>query len=135
MAGLLDLDVTVGIKLRAGAIHVPCQGGAGKDEVQLGQHLQVGAQGVDMGSGLTAQGSQDHLDLFLLGDLQLTDLVVQLDDGHGLDKEGRTALRLVVDHTADLVFKLGLDGNTVAAATHGDHRILQLGAVGVYDLI
>ena len=40
-----------------------------------------------------------------------------------------------MDHTADLILVLGLNGDAVTAAAHGDHRILQLGAVGVDDLI
>ena len=38
-----------------------------------------------------------------------------------------------MNHAGNLVLVLGFDGQAVAAVAHGNHRILQIGAVGIQN--
>ena len=40
-----------------------------------------------------------------------------------------------MDHAADLAFVFGFYRDAVTAVAHGDDRILQIGAVGVYQTV
>ena len=79
---------------------------------------------------LGTQRREDDLDFFCFFNFQLTDIVVQFDNGHRLDKEGGTGRGLVMYHARNLAFVLGFDRDTVAAVAHRDDGILQIRAVG-----
>ena len=82
---------------------------------------------------LGTQRREDDLDFFCFFNFQLTDIVVQFDNSHRLDKEGGTGRGLVMYHARNLAFVLGFDRDTVAAVAHRDDGILQIRAVGTVD--
>ena len=75
------------------------------------------------------QLGEDALDLPLLAGLEHTDLVIGVHHRHGLDKNGGTRGGGVVDKTLDLGLALGLDGDDIAPAAHGDDVLLQIASV------
>ena len=80
------------------------------EEVVKGRHsFLIPGQKLRICACLRAQIGQNDRDLFLLFDLQLPQLVVQINDSRRLDKKGGTGRRLVVHHPLHLPLVLGLD--------------------------
>ena len=69
---------------------------------------------------------QNALDLLFLPALELPQLVVGLDGGHGLHKEGGAAAADVVDQAGDVALVLALHGDHEAAVADGDDGLLQI---------
>ena len=131
VAPVLDIDVAVAVKYRRAALVVPGEGSLGEDKVQVSEDVQIVPQLLLVRRQLVAQICQHSLDLLLLLDLQGAQVVVQADDGHGLDKQGGPGGGLVVDHAGHLILVLRLHRQAVAAVTHGDDRLLEVGAAAV----
>ena len=90
MAPVLDMDTAFVIEHRRAAFIMAGQAGLGKNKVQLRQQLHVHTKLLCIGSRLVAQGGQNRFNFLLLLNLQLPHLIVQPDDGHGLDEKGGT---------------------------------------------
>ena len=76
MAGLFQMDASVGIENRLGGIHIQGESGSGKDEIQLDHDLQVSADSVDILCGLLAEVGENGFDFFLLLKFQFADVIV-----------------------------------------------------------
>ena len=121
------------IENRHGSVLLQRQSGLGKDKVKGRHSFLIPGQKLRICACLRAQIGQNDRDLFLLFDLQLPQLVVQINDSRRLDKKGGTGRRLVVHHPLHLPLVLGLDRNTVAVVAHGHHRVLQIRPAGTAD--
>ena len=69
-----------------------------------------------------------HFRFFL--DLQFPQPVIKFHHGSRLYEKGGTCGGLVMDHTVHLSLVLRFYRNTVSVIPHGDHRVLQIAAVG-----
>ena len=66
MTAVFDMDVTFPVEFRHGTVVDPGQGRLREDEIQLCQDLKICCDWLDIRNKFGTQGSQDHLDLFLL---------------------------------------------------------------------
>ena len=114
------------IEVRHSGIHFSGKLRAGKDEIQRSQHFHVGYEIFAVFRCLFTEGSKDLLNLRLFVSLQLTDVIVQLHDRHGLDKQRGAGGGLVMDHTRHLGAVFGADRDTVTAVTLGDQCVLKI---------
>ena len=135
MTALQDVDVVVIVQHRTGGPHGGCQLRLREDEVEVREDLDVPTDLVRVGHQGAGQGVQNLLDLLLFVGLELTDVIIQLDDAHRLDEERRARRTLVVDHARKARLILGLHRETVATIAHGDDRVLQQGTAAVQDTV
>ena len=130
MASFPDMDVQVAVEDGLGGVHLQGQLCLGEDKVQKGHELLVVRQFLRVLPGLGAEGCKDFLDLFFFFQLQLSQLVVQVDDGGRFDEESGSSGGLVVDHAVYLSLVLCFDRDAVAVVAHGDYGVLKVGAAG-----
>ena len=90
MTSLFDQDVTVLRKGWSGAFHLFGKHGFGKDEIELGQDVEILGQGKRLLGGEITEHGQDLFNLFLLLHLQFADLIVQFYDRCRFDKQRGT---------------------------------------------
>ena len=133
MACLAQVDFTFGVEDRLIGVLLHCKSGAREDEVKLYHVFEVVTDLIAVQVCLGTQRREDDLDFFCFFNFQFTDIVVQFDNGHRLDKEGGTGRGLVMYHARNLAFVLGFDRDTAAAVAHRDDGILQIRAVGTVD--
>ena len=133
MASLADIDIKFVIKNRPGGILLHSQVRTGENEIQLRHILRVVLELHEMVACLGRERCKNLLDLFFLLYSQFSQLVVESDDGSGLDKKCGACGGLVVNESRNLGFIFCLDGDTVAVAAQGDHVVLQIGGVGRVD--
>ena len=98
-----------------------------EDEVKLGHVGRIVLERHQVVRRFPGESREYLLDLLLLLQGQLADLVVEADDGSGLDKERGAAGALVVDDALHLVLVFRLDGDAVAVPAHGYDAVLQIG--------
>ena len=91
MASVLDMDIAFVIEHRGAALVMAGQACLGKNKVQLRQKLHVHAKLLCTGRCLIAQGGQNRFDFLLFLYLQFPHLIVQPDNGHGLNEKGGTS--------------------------------------------
>ena len=94
-------------------------------EVEAGQGVQVGAQGLGVGADVGGELVEDPLLLRLGRQLRLAPRVGQLHRHERLDEEGLPAARLVVDDALDPALGIGPHRHHVAAVAQRDERLLQ----------
>ena len=133
MPALQDIDVVVIIQHRTGGPHGGRQLRLREDEVEVREDLDILSNLFSVWHQGAGQGIQDLLDLLLFVGLELTDVIIQLDDAHRLDEERRSRRTLVVDHAREARLILRLHRETVATIAHGDDRVLQQGTAAVQN--
>ena len=131
MTPVFDVNSTVLIQAGLTAFIMTGQGSFGKDKIQAGENLQIQRQAFGVRGKLIAQIREHSFDFFMLLNLQGTQLIVELDNGHGFDKKCGAGGRLIVHHTSHLVFVFCPYRQAVTAVTHGDNSILQIAAAGI----
>ena len=105
--------------------------GLGKDQIQPYQNLKVGRNIVPMLRAVGRQLRQDAVDLDLLLGGQLPQLVIGLDGGHGLNKQGSAGGRNIMHQAGNGPLMLCLYRHHIAVLPHGDDGLLQgLGIAG-----
>lgn len=125
MARLAKVRAALAVELRAVCLHHLREARLGEGEVEVAEDAAVLGERPAVLVDLGGQVAQDALDLLLLGERQLLDVVVELDDGHRLDEERRARGRLVVDDAREARAVLLLDGDDVALVAHGDDGVLE----------
>ena len=127
--GFPEVDDACIVQERSGGLHGVGHLSLGEDQVQVDAAFVALFRFVVDGARLVRQVREDLLDLLPLFAEQDTDLVVRLDDRHGLDEYGGTGVRRVLDDARDVAFVFALDGHHVPAVAHGDDGVLQDGRV------
>ena len=125
MARLLEVRAALAAQLGAVRRHVLGELCLGKGEVDRAEDAAVLLKDCALLADLRREVAQDALDLLLLGERQLLDVVVELDDGHRLDEERRARGRLVVDDAREARAVLLLDGDDVALVANRDDGVLE----------
>ena len=125
MARLLEVRAALAAQLGAIRRHVLGELCLGKGEVDRAEDAAVLLKDGTLLADLGREVAQDALDLLLLGERQLLDVVVELDDGHRLDEERRARGRLVVDDAREARAVLLLDGDDVALVADRDNGVLE----------
>ena len=87
MTALQDIDVVVIVQHRTGGPHGGRQLRLREDEVELREDLDILSNLFSVWHQGAGQGIQDLLDLLLFVGLELTDVIIQLDDAHRLDEK------------------------------------------------
>ena len=109
------------------------QHGPGENEIQAGQDPEVVCDIFIFCSSSVAELCKDRFNGFLFLKLQFPQLIVEFDNGHGLNEKRRAGRGLVMDHTWYLTFVFCFDRNAVAAVSHSDHGILKIASRGTVD--
>ena len=128
MPPFTDPDPPFRVQEWTASVHIKRELSPGKYKIQIGENAVIGADLIDIRGGLFTETGEDDLNLLLFFRIKLLQLIVQLDNGHRLDKESGTGGGLIVDQTAYLSAVFCFDRDTVTVAAHGDDRILQTGA-------
>ena len=125
VAPAADVDAALGIEFRRAAVIAARQRRSCEYEVERREQGNIRFDHLDGLRRLFTEVFQNMLDFlrFLTG--QLAQIVVQLDDGHRLDKERGTGGGLVVDHARHLRTVFRLDRDAVASAAHRDDVVLE----------
>ena len=126
MARLTQLRASLAVELRTAGVHVLGKLRLGKREVDIRENLAVVLQDAAVLIDFGREMAQDALDFLLLGEGQLLDVVVELDDGHRLDEECRARGRLVVHDAGEARAVFLLYRNDVAFIAHRDDGILKI---------
>ena len=100
--------------------------GLGEGEVKCRQVLDSIPQIVRMHPHESGEFSQNSAFLVALGQLQLPDLIVQVDNGQRLNEKGCTRGGLIVHDCLDLPFELSAQRYHVAAVPLCNDRFLEL---------
>ena len=134
MAGLDQINAAAVVHFRRGAVQVVAEPALGQDEVDAGQHDQIGVDLLSKTGDHQGQAPQDgrYLLLLLLG--QGGEVVVQFHHGQRLHEQGGAGAAGIMDHAGDLapVFLLHRHHEDVVA--DGDDGVLQVaGRGGVLD--
>ena len=108
---------------------------AGKEKRQLGQVKIIETQGLGCRADVGRKRIQNALDLVLLLGVEHAEFVVGIHHRHGLDEDGRTRGRGIVDESLELVFTFCLYGDNVTPIAHGDDVILQDFGVRTADIV
>jgi len=98
----------------------------GEGQVQFGQRLHGLFDLVRTFGDEVRKVGQDAIYLLLFLKLEFAPGVVQFDDGQRFDKERHPRGGAIVDDALEAIFKLGLEGNDVAALALRDERLLQV---------
>ena len=125
MPGPPQVDGPVPANLRAHAVHLVAELAPGKDQVQMDQRVVVPLDILPVGRRFRGQLRQNAFDLLLLLGLQLDQLVVGLDNAHGLHEQRGAGGGNVVDQTRQIAFVLCLYRHHKATVPLGDDSLLQ----------
>ena len=126
MAGAHEVDAALLVDLRRRGTHLAGEGGAGKDHVQICQHLDVVAVEVGVRGHAVGELAEDAVDLLPLLERPLLDLVAGLHDRRRLNEQRRAAAGLIVHQPRHVLPAVGAHGDDVAPVAHGDDGVLQV---------
>ena len=126
MSAFVDLNISSVVEKRHSGVLFQRELGLREDEIKFRHIRRVVLESHEIVRRLCGERSQNFLNLLLLLQRQFPDLIVEIDDGSGLYKEGGTAGALIVDNALHLVLILRFNGNTVAVSAHSDNAVLKV---------
>ena len=126
MPGFTEVDDPFAVDERLACVHgdrerCPCE-----NEIQTPHQCVIISDQTDVSGQHFRQIGQNDFDLLLFLDLELTDLVVQPDDGGRLDEERGSRGTHIVHDAGHGILVLTLHGNTVAPVPGRHQGILEI---------
>ncbi len=126
MAAAHDFDIPARVHFGQACVHFTGQEPLCKRKIKMGKQFNVEEHAFRMRRDLIGQGLKNARDLLLLACAKLLEVVAQLHNEHGLDKQRGPGGALVVHKAGHVGAALCLNGNAVAVAAHGDDAILKV---------
>ncbi len=131
MPTTVDADHMILVEGRADRFLLHGELRPGENKVQLRHIRAVVPQRHQMIGQQCGQRCQNLVLFLFLLKFQFADMVAHLHDGGRLDEQGRAGGGLVMHDAANLCLVFALDRQAIAVVTHGYHRILQIGGIGL----
>ena len=115
------------MQFRRGRLQILGVARSRKDEIHLRERRHRGANGLSLVGDVGRQFGQQAEDLLLLGQAQLAQGIVQIDDVQRLDKERDAAAGAIVHDALHASLAIRAHGDDKAPLAPGDERLLEIG--------
>ena len=136
MTRFFQMDFTVFIEDRLKTVHFQTEFPLGENKVQFSHDLKIGFDLRGISTDQTGKTGQNAMDFRFFLTAQFSEIVVQVKNRHGLDKQRSAAGALVVNETGHLIAVLLLYGNNIAVIAYGDDIFLQiLILIGIFQQV
>ena len=126
VSALADIQFALCVEVGTDCFLCVCELRPRENEVHIHDDFVTPPQPVGVGTDGYGEIAQNALYFRLFVEFFGFKFVVEFDNLHRLDVQGRSRCRLVVNQSAYRAFEFALYGNDVSVAAHGNYAVLQI---------